>query len=492
MKKTSLCWAAGCLVVLAMSCETTEEKEERLAHVYCSSCHLFPEPTLLDKETWRKSVLPQMAFRMGFSDFTIMADIPERDLPAVLSTIPQSPMISNEEWESIRNYYSRNAPDTVAFDPPAIIDSLTLFTPHSIELPGTPLVMMLKASNPTGLFCGTRSPKLYKLNNDLEPMDSFNISSPPSYVQEGDNGIDVLTMGIMDPNDQAKGQLVHITKEKEMNIRIDSLRRPVYAEWADLDGDGRDEIIVCEFGNYIGQLCIYDTEESSPKKHVLSSSPGARKTVVQDINNDGRKDILALFTQGDERLMLYTNNGRMNFDERILLRFPPVYGSSYFELADLNNDGFFDVVITNGDNADYSIIVKPYHAVTVFLNDGKNNFYENWSFKMPGASMAKARDFDQDGDVDIAAVSFFPDFVNHRERSFIYFENDGTGTLHPMTTDIAATGRWLVIEAADIDLDGDVDIILGATNFPGLGASRKVMESWNVHSSLLFLENKLK
>ena len=37
--------------------------------------------------------------------------------------------------------------------------------------------------------------------------------------------------------------------------------------------------------------------------------------------------------------------------------------------------------------------------------------------------MARAMDFDEDGDLDVAAISFFPDFEKYPERSFIYFEN---------------------------------------------------------------------
>ena len=60
-----------CSVVLVIvfvnlfSCTTPEQNDERVARKYCSSCHVFPEPGLLDKGTWAESVLPQMAFRMG-------------------------------------------------------------------------------------------------------------------------------------------------------------------------------------------------------------------------------------------------------------------------------------------------------------------------------------------------------------------------------------------------------------------------------------------
>src|SRR4051812_20291122 len=40
-----------------------------LARKYCASCHQFPDPSLLDKNTWEKYVLPKMAPYLGFELF---------------------------------------------------------------------------------------------------------------------------------------------------------------------------------------------------------------------------------------------------------------------------------------------------------------------------------------------------------------------------------------------------------------------------------------
>src|SRR5713101_2085527 len=41
------------------------ERGHRLAQTYCQSCHLFPEPALLDKATWENGALPDMAPWLG-------------------------------------------------------------------------------------------------------------------------------------------------------------------------------------------------------------------------------------------------------------------------------------------------------------------------------------------------------------------------------------------------------------------------------------------
>ena len=61
------------------------------------------------------------------------------------------------------------------------------------------------------------------------------------------------------------------------------------------------------------------------------------------------------------------NKGNGQFEEKRVLRFPPMYGSSFFELVDFNKDGFQDFIYTCGDNADYSQVLKPYHGIYIYL-----------------------------------------------------------------------------------------------------------------------------
>ena len=171
--------------------------------------------------------------------------------------------------------------------------------------------------------------------------------------------------------------------------------------------------------------------------------------------------------------------------------FPPVYGSSYIDVLDFNGDGHFDLLYTNGDNADYSMILKPYHGVRIFQNDGRNDFTETFFYPMHGASQARAADFDNDGDLDIAAISFFPDFNKHPENGFVYLENED-GHFSPFITPLASSGRWITMEIGDFDGDTDIDILLGALNF-GDGVPKALRKRWAADpTSLLLLSNSLK
>jgi hypothetical protein len=145
-----------------------------------------------------------------------------------------------------------------------------------------------------------------------------------------------------------------------------------------------------------------------------------------------------------------------------VISFPPGYGSSSFQLKDINLDGFDDIIYTAGDNADFKHILRPYHGIYLYLNNGKNAFKQEEFIALPGAYDARMEDFDLDGDQDIAAISFFPDWQASPSHGFVMFENSGGNTYEAHALKDANIGRWIVMDAGDMDQDGDVDIILGS------------------------------
>ena len=479
-------------VIMIAGCENQSQKEERMARQYCSVCHAFPDPSLLDKETWKKNVLPEMAFRMGLKTLDqIFAHQDETTLKAGI--IPATPMVTEEQWNAIRNYFETHAPDSLPATEILADTTLNQFDVSIVKTSIQPLICLLQVDTLTDdIYVGTRLNALYKFDPEFVHQDSMPVPSPPSHLQFEKNGHATLSvMGIMDPNDSWKGQLLDLNFSGHTAASIiDSLQRPVFAERIDLNNDGLEDYIVCSFGNYTGALLVYENlGRDQYARHILYNLPGARRVVIRDVNRDGLQDILVLMTQGDEQISLLTNAGNFNFRVTTLLRFPPVYGSSYFDVADFNHDGHFDFLCTNGDNADFSMVLKPYHGVRIFLNNGKNEFKESTFLPMHGASQAFAADFDGDGDVDIAAISFFPDFKKHPEQGFIYFENAGN-TFIPHTTRITSRGRWLVMDTADIDHDGDTDVLLGALDFDTM-VPKNVISLWQREkASILLLKNR--
>ena len=226
----------------------------------------------------------------------------------------------------------------------------------------------------------------------------------------------ILTIGRFNPSDQELGNLIF------KNANLQNLPRPVDFETGDLNMDGKEDVIICGFGHNTGKLFWYD-EFNTDKEHVLKYAPGARKAEIFDFNDDGKTDIMVLMAQAYEQLSIFYNIGDGDFEEKVVLNFSPVFGVSYFELVDFNNDGFKDILLTNGDNWDYSPIRKNYHGIRIYMNDGSNNFENIFFYPLYGASKAVARDFDKDGDLDIAASAFYS-YEKKPEQSFVYLSND--------------------------------------------------------------------
>jgi len=162
------------------------------------------------------------------------------------------------------------------------------------------------------------------------------------------------------------------------------------------------------------------------------------------------------------------NNGANEFESTTVFETGPSYGHTYFELQDFNADGQMDIMTVNGDNVDsdpYNTL-KNYHGVRIYLNRGELRFEEAYFYPMYGAFGAKAADFDNDGDLDIAAVSFFPDFAVERRESFVLLQNDGEMNFTAHTNPDLIFGRWMTMDVGDMDGDDDIDIVLGGAYIP--------------------------
>lgn len=474
---------------------------EKLAHQYCATCHAFPEPQLLDKKTWETGVLPQMAQRLGVGTPSLF------DAPRDPNMVVLAKAASEEEWTQIVRYYLEHAPD--ALPPQSLTAEPQLDPPFFKPAPFVPrmqssaIITLLKTdSTRERIFvgeAGSNTLRIFDWNRHL--ISSLTLGSPPTdLIVDGDHVL-VLESGILDPNDQPKGSLVQYDFPGADSLRspkvlIDSLFRPVFVRQFDFDKDGVNEFLICEFGNNRGRLALYRHDGSHYARQVVDPGPGAIRFEIHDMTGDGAPDIVALFAQADERIVLFENDGKGNFSgrQRILARFPPVYGSMFFSMHDFNGDGHLDILYVNGDNFDYSRILKPYHGVRILENDGKNNFRERFFFPVYGAARAEVADFDKDGDLDILVTSNFADPKGHPERGIMYLENTGGYRFRSYAFSVASRNQWNLTATADLNRDGWLDVIVGAMDLESVGKLQHQFSGQPSESRkdpLLFFENRM-
>jgi hypothetical protein len=304
-------------------------------------------------------------------------------------------------------------------------------------------------------------------------------------------------IGIVPPNDLPLG-LVTLYDRKENQFEkncdlLSSLLRPVHIAVTDLTGDEHPQLVVCSFGNTSGRLAWYSQKAPFQySEHILADRPGALASRIVDVDHDGRPDLIVLMAQAKEGIFLYRNQGKGEFVEKTLLEQSPVWGYTSFELVDFNNDGHLDILTSNGDRGDFECPPKKYHGVRIYLNDGQWKFKEAFFYPLNGAYKCIAADFDGDGDLDIAAISFFPDYDKSPEESFVYLENLGKLQFTSHTFPDCYRGRWLTMDAGDLDGDGDLDIVLGGVYKTPFRAPAALIERWAKEGpSVLILRNQL-
>lgn len=488
--------------------EASIRRGEALAAQYCQSCHSLPDPDLLDFKSWDQGVLPHMGPLLGIKSFNGRY-YPSNSNDSYLDKnyYPSAPVLKPEDWQHILDYYTATSPDSLPAQrrPAAIRQGLALFKALSpMQTGNTPptscLIRIDTSTVPHTLLVGdVITKKITRWGADLRLLDSADCGGPvvdlePDYNHHQEGRMVACNIGVLNPTNGKFGKAQVIYTDGSGRMKSDSsalfgnLARPVQITAADLNGDGRKDYLVCEFGYMTGALSWMENKgDSGFVRHVIRPVPGAIKAYIDDYNHDGLPDLWVLFAQAEEGIFLFTNKGKGEFSSEEVLRFPPVYGSSYFELDDFNKDGHPDIVYTCGDNADFSPVLKPYHGVYIFMNDGSNHFSQRYFFPINGCYKAIARDFDGDGDLDLATISFFADYRNQPEEGFVYLENKGNFEFQPYSMPVTQAGRWLTMDAGDLDGDGKIDIILG--NFSVAPGFVKPATDWKKGPPFLLLKN---
>ena len=303
-------------------------------------------------------------------------------------------------------------------------------------------------------------------------------------------------LGTMRAADISKGELITLDvtgkKGTDSTTLAANLPRPLQSVAADFNKDGLTDWVVCGFGHLAGGLYWLKQQPNHQfTKLPIKEVAGASQATTGDFNADGWPDLMVLFAHADEGIWLFLNDQKGGFKERNVLRFPSVYGSTSFQLVDFNKDGRLDILYTCGDNSDFSKILKPYHGVYIYLNEGDFRYKQAYFYPINGCTKAVATDFDQDGDLDIATIAFFADFQRNAAEGCLYFEQQKPLQFKPHSLPVSTYGRWICMDVNDIDQDGDADVVLG--NFSKTFIIQDGLKpTWDTHLPLIVLKNNTK
>jgi hypothetical protein len=469
---------------------------EELASVYCGSCHLPVSPGMIDSTSWVNHVLPEMAKKMGIGVW--------QENQYYIKNKNDTGGIDISDWDKIVEYYSAEAPAVLK----PVAHNRTVKTNRGLFTVSRPVgkfnnsvsttTMVFIDSINSLVYTSDASGNLHKWSRDLELSSEFKLPSPGVHMNileatAGKRAM-ITCVGNIMATDDAFGKVVSVNIDdpaEKLTIIADRLQRPVQFSGFDFNRDGSKEFLLAEFGHNTGKLSIMGQQKDSLLLRTsLWDKPGASQVEMVDYNDDGWMDFVVLFAQGDEGIWLFQNNKKGFFDSKNLLRFSPANGSTSFQLADFNSDGKLDILYTCGDNSDYSRVLKPYHGVYIYLNSGAGNYSQHYFYPINGCTKAIAKDFDADGDLDIAAIAFFADLKDNPSEKFVLLEQSSGFQFNPNHLPIEKEGRWICMDVSDFDGDGDSDIILGNYS-QGFINQDSISGTWNTSIPFIVLKNNI-
>ncbi|MDF1667362.1 MAG: VCBS repeat-containing protein [Planctomycetota bacterium] len=439
----------------------------------CSRCHKFPDPGLLPKAVWPITISKMYEF-LGM----------------------KGKALDGFTAEQVSAWFQKRAPDTIPIRQSHLEKSKIAFKETRFSPPGPPppspavssvkLVDRVDGRGQDLLFSDMRHKFVLKLDvakGFKKPRITLVTKAPhPCHMEivdvDSDSFPDLLiaNLGSFNPDDHDKGSVSLIPNFRQtprQSITLaKGLGRVTDARSADFNGDGHMDVLVGVFGfQETGEVFWLKNNGLAGSKRRFSRKPvdgrhGVIHTPIADFNNDGRPDFLAQFSQEHESVVSFMNTGG-EFQGTIINTAPhPAWGSNGIELADIDGDGDLDAILCNGDTLD-DRVPKPSHGLRWLENKGPKGGWEDHEIlPMYGAHGAKAADIDGDGDLDIVASAFLPHknpkgyLAGTNTPSLVWFEQTKSKTFKPWVIETMNVFHPC-LDLGDLDGDGDIDIVVG-------------------------------
>jgi hypothetical protein len=457
--------------------EPLDDETEAQIREFCGDCHAVPRPESFHRDAWTEEVA------MGY-DFYARSGRTDLVAPPMDRTVA---------------YFRARAPDRIAYPTPpeAARPFAATFTVERLS-PGGPSRLLpaiadlrwcvLRAEGrPVLVACDMHGAVVVlDVLQRQQGIESLAVLRNPCHVEPCDLDADGLTdlvvadLGSFQAADHDRGRVVWLRQNRvgrfdEVVVatglgRVDDVRP------ADFDGDGDTDLLVADFGFHrTGKILLL--ENRGPRQrpqfeaHEIDPRPGTTTLPLADFNGDGRLDFVAAVSQEYETIDLFLNQGQGRFHRRTLWTGPDLtFGTSTIDLVDLDEDGDTDVLCANGDSFD-NRYVPPWHGAQWLENLGDGRFAYHRLTDLSGACRIRAADLDLDGDLDLVVSAFLPSEVKPNSAtpdkwaSLVLLEQVGPGRFVRHTLETGYPYH-ASLEIADFDHDGDLDLAVGTHGGP--------------------------
>jgi VCBS repeat protein len=459
-----------------------------VAPATCATCHRVPPADVLPRAAWRDEIVRMQRIRDGS----------EARPDSLEPTLPK-------DFVDALAWYERRAPVALAplarWPDPGPVPAFVRRKLTPPDAPPTPVVSDVELLDVDGdrrlelLVCDMRHGMVflgrpYDASVGLTLIAKVPNPSRASMVDLDKDGIkDVLVadLGEFLPRDHDKGSVVWLRGLGDGHFApfgIGGLPRIADVEAADFDGDGDVDLLVSAFGyRKTGGVLIFEnrtTEWTRPafEPRTIDTRPGAVRALPIDLDRDGRMDFIAVISQEHEVVVAYHNEGHMTFTPSLLYQAPhPNWGSSGLSIADLDGDGDTDVLLANGDTFDDSLL-KPYHGIAWLENVGRMRFAYHRLADLPGPHGIVAADLDGDGDLDVIASALVAGGGGDQDAALpgvVWMEQVSRGHFVKHTLKMGLP-RHAGVAAGDYNGDGVMDLAFG--NMATTGPADAWVELW--------------
>jgi hypothetical protein len=225
--------------------------------------------------------------------------------------------------------------------------------------------------------------------------------------------------------------------------------RSVFA--TDLDGDGDTDVLSASADD--DKIAWYENTDGlgtfGSQRVISTAADFARFVYAADLDGDGDADVLSA-SYNDDKIAWYENaDGLGGFGTQQIISTAANGVRSVF-CADLDGDGDVDVLSASEDD-----------KIAWYENtDGQGLFGAQKVITTAADSpySVYAADLDDDGDADVLSASLNDDKI-------AWYENiDGLGTFGPQQVITVAADSALSVFAEDLDGDGDFDVLSASSN----------------------------